>query len=306
MAEAIYGSDASIMNKSEIYKIFNQQMAMDYSCSPEDVCDFDNHIFTLRRGGSFCNLVQNGCYDKQVQGGSCGKTAQNRCCGEEEQKGKCVKPGQRRLKPEDYLAKVISLNGKYIIVADERIVDALRACAGIPGEWISMAQFTDPINEITSRYGYVLRDQHHFYLPTGVNGISADEISKMKEEYTLKWYERDELEKFRGDERFTSALSFVDTAPDMIGLAAWKDGKILGMSGVSADSDTMWQIGINVMKEGRGRNLGAFLTILMKEEVMRRGKLPFYGTAESHIQSQKVAIKSGFIPTWYEAYWYRK
>lgn len=286
MAEAIYGSDASIMNKSEIYKIFNQQMAMDYSCSPEDVCDFDNHILAFRRDED------------------CGKAAQGENCVRPGRRH--LNPGRRQLKPDDYLAKVISLNGKYIIVADERIVDALRACAGMPGEWISMAQFTDQINEITSRYGYVLRDQHHFYLPTGVNGISPDEISKMKEEYTLKWYEKDELEEFRGDERFTSALSFVDTAPDMIGLAAWKDGKILGMSGVSADSDTMWQIGINVMKEGRGRNLGAFLTILMKEEVLRRGKLPFYGTAESHIQSQKVAIKSGFIPTWYEAYWYRK
>ena len=93
---------------------------------------------------------------------------------------------------------------------------------------------------------------------------------------------------------------------DVLGVGAYDKGELIGLAACSADGDTMWQIGINVMKEGRGRNLGAFLTILMKEEVLRRGKLPFYGTAESHIQSQKVAIKSGFIPTWYEAYWYRK
>ena len=62
----------------------------------------------------------------------------------------------------------------------------------------------------------------------------------------------------------------------------------------------MWQIGIDVLPESRGRQIGPLLTILLKREILKRGKLPFYGTAESHIQSQKVAVKSGFLPAWAE------
>ena len=79
-----------------------------------------------------------------------------------------------------------------------------------------------------------------------------------------------------------------------------KDGEILGMAGASADSDVMWQIGIDVMPESKGRNLGPFITILLKREILKRGKIPYYGTVESHIQSQKVAVKSGFVPYWAE------
>lgn len=37
-------------------------------------------------------------------------------------------------------------------------------------------------------------------------------------------------------------------------------------------------------------------------EILNRGILPFYGTGEFHILSQRVAIQSGFIPTWAELY----
>lgn len=289
------------MDKQEIYGDFYRQIANDYSCSVDEVRDFDNHI--------------------QIN----------------------THPvGRRLLKPQNYLAKIISLNGKYILEVDEMIYEEIceklakksSSCeqsfaessskeqssaehgfsyiamtteppATLMAEWASMGQFSNLISEITSKYGYEIKDQHHFYLPTGCNWISPDEMEEMKAKYTLKWYEKDDLEIFRGDSRFTAALSFVDSAPDMICLTAEKDGVILGMSGVSADSDIMWQIGIDVLKEARGQNLGPFLTILMKEEVLRRGKLPFYGTAESHIQSQKVGLKSGFFPAWYEAYWYK-
>ena len=161
------------------------------------------------------------------------------------------------------------------------------------------------LNELTAEYGYTVMDQHHYYLPTGTPALSNEDIEQMKQQYTLTWYEGDELEQFRGDERFSFALSFSETAPDMLAVTAEKDGMILGMSGASADSDSMWQIGIDVAKEARGQNIGPFLTILLKEEIIRRGKLPFYGTAESHIQSQRVGLKSGFFPAWWEAYSYR-
>ena len=70
------------------------------------------------------------------------------------------------------------------------------------------------------------------------------------------------------------------------------------MAGASADSDTMWQIGINVEPGARRRGLATVLVSLLKDEILDRGILPYYGTAMSHIGSLRVAVGSGFIPAW--------
>ena len=72
------------------------------------------------------------------------------------------------------------------------------------------------------------------------------------------------------------------------------------MAGASSDSSSMWQIGINVLPEARGRQIATMLVSLLKNEVLSLGKLPYYGTAMSHIISQRVAIKSRFLPAWSE------
>ena len=76
--------------------------------------------------------------------------------------------------------------------------------------------------------------------------------------------------------------------------------RILGMAGASCDSDTMWQIGINVEDIERGNGIGTMLVALLKNEVLKRGKLPYYGTAMSHVASQRVALSAGFVPAWVE------
>ena len=89
---------------------------------------------------------------------------------------------------------------------------------------------------------------------------------------------------------------------DEIGIGAYKDGMILGMAGATSDSDMMWQIGINVMPDAEGLGIGSMLVAIIKNEILSRGKLPFYGTSMSHIASQRVALAAGFVPAWAELY----
>ena len=44
------------------------------------------------------------------------------------------------------------------------------------------------------------------------------------------------------------------------------------------------------------------LVEIIKNEILNMGKLPFYGTAMSHIASQRVALNAGFYPAWTELY----
>lgn len=63
---------------------------------------------------------------------------------------------------------------------------------------------------------------------------------------------------------------------------------------------TIWQIGIDVLPEYRGKGVGTNLVGLLKNEILKRGKIPFYGIVESHIHSQNIAVNAGFSPAWAE------
>lgn len=106
--------------------------------------------------------------------------------------------------------------------------------------------------------------------------------------------------KFKGDKRFERAIIFDNNAPDMIAVTAEKDGEVLAMVAANADSKKMWQIGIDVMPEYTGHGIGMTLVTLLKNKIMDTGILPYYGTAASHIKSQMVAVRAGFVSGWVE------
>lgn len=87
---------------------------------------------------------------------------------------------------------------------------------------------------------------------------------------------------------------------DVLGVGAYDDGKLIGLSGASADCDTMWQIGIDVLTAYRRRGIASALTANLAAEILNREKVPFYCSAWSNIPSVRNAVKSGFIPAWVE------
>lgn len=80
------------------------------------------------------------------------------------------------------------------------------------------------------------------------------------------------------------------------------DNNIVAMAGASADSDLMWQIGIDVLSKFRNKGFATSLVSNLALMIMERGIAPYYGTASSNIASQFVAYRSGFIPTWMCSY----
>ena len=100
------------------------------------------------------------------------------------------------------------------------------------------------------------------------------------------------------DNRFDEAFCFDEKSPDMLGVAAISDGKIIGMAGASADSPLFWQIGINVEKEAECRHIASTLVTILKEEIEKLGKVPYYGTSMSNLASQRAAVNAGFRVAW--------
>lgn len=87
---------------------------------------------------------------------------------------------------------------------------------------------------------------------------------------------------------------------DVLGIGAYDGETLIGLAGCSADCDTMWQIGIDVLPEYRRQGIASALTSHLAIEIMNHGKVPFYCAAWSNIKSVRNAIKSGFRPAWVE------
>lgn len=124
----------------------------------------------------------------------------------------------------------------------------------------------------------------------------------------------EQIERFRGDKRYSNALGFSATRPDVRVLAAYAvDGAgdtegtgipanadPVAMVGMSDDSPIMRQIGIDVLPAFRGAGIASALVRDAARLTLAEGYLPFYGTSPSHMLSQRVAMNAGLVPTWWE------
>ena len=87
---------------------------------------------------------------------------------------------------------------------------------------------------------------------------------------------------------------------DVLGVGAYDGEKLVGFAGCSADCDTMWQIGVDVLPQYRRQGIASAVTSHLAVEILNRGKVPFYCAAWSNLKSVRNAIRSGFRPAWVE------
>ncbi len=87
---------------------------------------------------------------------------------------------------------------------------------------------------------------------------------------------------------------------DVLGVGAYDGDRLVGLAGCSADSDTMWQIGVDVLPEYRRQGIASAITSRLALEILDRGKVPFYCAAWSNVRSVRNAYRSGFRTAWVE------
>ena len=192
------------------------------------------------------------------------------------------------------ILKIAVVNGKLLFTGRADVIARCRelyASANAP--WFMEAPNLAALNRELAAFGAQIRHARPFYIADKAEPVDT-------RDFTIRRYTPETIAQFKGDERFDDAYGFCADAPDMLGVAAMKDGQILGMAGASADSPYMWQIGINVLPEARGQGVASMLVSLLRNDVLAAGKLPYYGTSISHLESQRVALRSGFLPAWFE------
>lgn len=105
------------------------------------------------------------------------------------------------------------------------------------------------------------------------------------------------LYKYKG---FNNALQYDKNSkrPEVLAALCYKNDELVGIACASADSKTMYQIGVDVLPQYRGKEIAVKLVNMLTIEILNRGVVPYYTTDCTNINSQKVAVKSGYIPAW--------
>lgn len=196
-------------------------------------------------------------------------------------------------KTDSFFSAGIFMDRAYVM-ADEAMHPWIREVLAkkLPEWWGAYPTLRELDTEL-QKYGREILDTHIYFLP-------SEEAADVRPSFSLQWFEGEELLQFRENNLFPHALCFSRTQPDRLAVAAYDGDKMMAMAGVSEDGAQLWQIGIDVLPEYEGRGLASGLVTLMKQEVIRRGKTPYYGTAQTHALSRSTAIASGFLPAWSE------
>lgn len=195
--------------------------------------------------------------------------------------------------------RAIIYHGEMYMCADGEILDWCRDKYSLyKPEWFCKYKNLRELDGKLQEHGYRIKDTHVYCLPDpDFDGYDFDAP------YPVRWYDRNEIMKLKDDNPFKNALAFLPDCPDVISVAALDDNDDpVAMAGASEDSKTLWQIGIDVLPGYKHKGIAVFLVTMLKERIMEMGKVPFYGTAESHSNSLNVAIKSGFLPAFTEVF----
>lgn len=192
-----------------------------------------------------------------------------------------------------------TLGKNAVISADKRLHPFLREyIRAEQGHWLFEQPRLFALEAELNKYSYTLNHSHHLFL----YDKTSDTHGVMRK-YLVKWfYGKEEIEDFYGDSRFPNALcaEYTPERPDTIAVCAYDGDKIMGMAGCSEDAPHWQQIGIDVLPEYRSMGVGSYLVNILKDEIIRRGDIPFYGTGLANYHSWNIALKCGFRPVWVE------
>lgn len=203
-------------------------------------------------------------------------------------------PKARKYLELPFICNLISYGNNIVASIDKTYEDIVREyidkysmehCFETPNMHVFNESFRKYDKEVCFMAEYFLPDMNIFQELPCQYEMRVLEQNALKDLYLPQW---------------GNALCETRKELDILGVGAYDRGRLIGLAACSADCDTMWQIGIDVLPEYRRQGIACAVTSKLAGEVLKREKVPFYCCAWSNIKSVKNALKSGFRPAWIE------
>ncbi len=208
--------------------------------------------------------------------------------------GSATNPDARKYLKLPFVCNLISYGNNIVASIDEKY-------RGIVSDYINKYPiehcFETPnmhvLNDAMQKDNLRVCFMAEYFLP------DLDHLKALNCPYELKILHQCDFDELYTDE-WGNALCEKRKELDVLGVGAYDGAKLVGLAGCSADCDSMWQIGVDVLPEYRRQYIAASLTSRLALEILMREKVPFYCAAWSNIKSVRNAIRSGFRPAWVE------
>lgn len=199
---------------------------------------------------------------------------------------------QARKRAEPGILSILSYRGKLVINTAPELKSWCQETLAkhISAEWAFEAGSLISIDRKLAEFGYGIDQAHVFYVP---------QFPVPEAEYPVKILGKEEITALESDERIDEAFLYEDYVEDVLGAACYDEkGELLAVSGATANSGLMWEMGTNSFAEGKG--YGKATLAALTDAVIKLGKLPYCGTSLSHIASQNLMLRVGFVPAFAE------
>lgn len=206
----------------------------------------------------------------------------------------CIGADARKYYKEPVACNLVSYGNNIVASAKKEYREIVEKYIG---KYIFYHCFETPnmlwLDEELRRQGQRICFMAEYFLP------DLDRLIPLQCNYELKLLQQKDFEGLYVEE-WSNALCEGRKELDVLGIGAYDRGALIGLAGCSADCESMWQIGVDVLPDYRKQGIASALTSRLALEILKRGKVPFYCAAWSNIKSVRNAVKSGFRPAWVE------
>lgn len=205
--------------------------------------------------------------------------------------------GARRYLALPFACSLASYGGNAVASVSPELEEPVRRYLGMYPAWHSYRLFETPgihlLDGMLAPHGLRTCFMAEYFLPD-VEGLWALDCS-----YRMRWLGPEDFRDLYRPE-WSHALCADRKHLDVLGLGAYDGEDLIGLAACSADCDTMWQIGVDVLPKYRRQGVASALTSRLALEILKLDRVPFYCAAWSNIRSVRNAMRCGFRPAWVE------
>ncbi len=189
---------------------------------------------------------------------------------------------------------MVSYGNNIVAQTSERLTDTVREyISRYPVEHCFETPNIHVLDAMLDKFGLKVCFMAEYFLPD-INCMKALDC-----DYELRVLRQPDFQDLYTKE-WSNALCEKRKELDVLGVGAYDSGRLVGLAGCSADCDTMYQIGVDVLPEYRRQGIASAVTSRLALEILALGKVPFYCAAWCNIKSVRNAVKCGFKPAWVE------
>ncbi len=208
------------------------------------------------------------------------------------------RPGQRVFSEKPSVFRAATFGKNVVISAAGSLMDFADKLTVFEGTKLFDGGGISAVNKFLTPRGYFIGSVNQYYLPSDSFRVIDPQG------YDLQLLTENDIRRqlYPYYPGFGNALLYrtVESRKDVLAVIAQSGRTLLGIAGASSDSEVFWQIGVDIIPEFRGKGLGPVLVSTLANEILLRGRIPYYGTWPGNIYSQRTALKSGFLPVWTE------